>query len=111
MDPDAVSSPDRALIDAIRHGDETAFRTMFDTWYDALSRFARHHVAVSADIDEIIADVFLNVWVNRQGWNPGGGVAPYLFRAVRNRARNTVRDTHTAQRNLAQHHHDTAAPG
>ena len=95
-----LSPDDRSLIDAVRAGDEAAFSTLFDTRYSALARFARHYVATPADVDEIIADVFLSLWMNRKTWQPDGGIAAYLFRAVRNRARNTVRDARTEQRYL-----------
>lgn len=68
--------------------------------YTTLARYTHRFVPDIEDTDEVIADVFLSIWNRRDSWNPRISIAAYLFRAVRNRARNITRDAHTATRYL-----------
>lgn len=82
----------------IRAGDEEAYGALFAELYERLQEFCATYVGTVAIAEEIVQDVFLDLWVRRAEWNPQGGVRAYLFRAVRNRAINVVRDRRTAGR-------------
>ncbi len=95
-----LSTEDITCLVAIRSGNVEAFQTLFNKHYTTLARYTRRFVPDIEDTDEIIADVFLSIWNRRDSWNPRISIAAYLFRAVRNRARNISRDAHTATRYL-----------
>jgi len=79
------------LIERIRIGDEHAFRDMFKTYYPLLVNFARRYVCNISIAEDIVEDVFLKIWQNRQKWNPTISVKAYLFQTIRNRALNYLK--------------------
>ncbi|MBX5439716.1 MAG: RNA polymerase sigma-70 factor, partial [Thermoflavifilum sp.] len=43
--------------------EDKAYRLIFDYYYDRLLRFAISYVSVKEEAEEIVLDVFLNVWM------------------------------------------------
>lgn len=77
---------DRACIAEIRRGNPAAFENLFRTHAQALFRIAYRYVR-SADVaDDILQDVMLSVWKNREHWEITGTVQAYLHAATRKRA-------------------------
>jgi len=68
------------------------FERLYDAYYQPLCRFAFSVVRARDVAQEIVADVFANVWLQWERWPPAGGEGPYLYRAVRNRLMNHARD-------------------
>lgn len=79
------------LIDRIRSGDAQAFELVFSTFYTVLAEFAERYTRDSALAEDVVDDVFTNLWQMRLQWNPRMGIRSYLFGAVRNRALNAIR--------------------
>ena len=71
---------------AIRNGDEKAFEKLFRTYTKKLCNFADQYVDSSEVAEEIVQDVFLEIWDNRRGWEPNKNVRAYLYKSVRNSA-------------------------
>jgi RNA polymerase sigma-70 factor (ECF subfamily) len=93
-----VPDAERDRIALIRAGDAVAYDALFVELYAPLREFCVTYVRTVAIAEEIVQDVFLDLWVRRETWWPVGGVRAYLFRAVRNRAVNAVRNARTATR-------------
>ena len=90
----AVESRQRAGIpeldhaqcpERLRHGDRSAFEVLFRAYSVPLCAFALHYVKVPEVAEEIVQDIFLKIWVNRESWRPRN-VKSYLYGAVRNKA-------------------------
>ncbi len=77
---------DSALLDRIRAGDETAFEPLFREHYHGLAVYAARIVSSDAVAEEIVQDVLLRVWEQRERLAIAGSVAGYLYGAVRNQA-------------------------
>ncbi len=82
----ALSGEDRAVVERIRAGDARTFDALYLGHFRALLGVAYHLVGSTAEAEEIVQDVFAEVWRRRGMWAPVAGVSAYLFRAVRNRA-------------------------
>ena len=82
--PDATN----ALVPRIRRGDERAFETLFRTHYDALCEFTTRYVREAALAEELVQDLFADLWARRQTWDVRESVRAYLFAAARHRALN-----------------------
>jgi RNA polymerase sigma-70 factor (ECF subfamily) len=82
-------------VTAIRVGDEQVYSTLFRELYLPLREFAATYAGNAALADEIVQEVFLDLWIRRAKWSPRFGVRAYLFRAVRNRATDTLRHART----------------
>jgi RNA polymerase sigma-70 factor (ECF subfamily) len=84
----ASSDRSDALVPRIRLGDEGAFETLFRTHYDALCAFATRYVREAALAEEIVQDLFADLWAKRHSWEIRESARAYLFSAVRHRALN-----------------------
>jgi RNA polymerase sigma-70 factor (ECF subfamily) len=82
--------------------DVVLFETIFRTYYDALVALAIWYVGSTESAEEIVDDVFLALWEQRERWVVRDSVRAYLFGATRNRALNAVRDRRTRGRLLRQ---------
>lgn len=76
---------------AIRDGDQHAFEMVFRRHHASLCDVAAIYAPSRAVAEEVVADVFLALWRRRAEWDSSGGVAGYLYRAVRNAALNSAR--------------------
>ena len=79
-EPDHAQSAER-----VRHGDRSAFEVLFRTYSVSLCAFALRYVKMPEVAEEIVQDVFMKIWINRESWRPRN-VKSYLYGAVRNKA-------------------------
>lgn len=85
-------SDDIFLLKLIRKEDEQAFRYLFDRYFTSLCRFVRVYVRESLIAEEIVLDVFVNIWEKRKNLDIKVSWKSYLFQAAKNRALNYLRD-------------------
>jgi len=71
--------------------DRAAFEAVFREHYDGLVRFVNRMVGSRAVAEELVHDVLLKVWIQRDRLVPGAELKGYLFRAARNHALNHLR--------------------
>lgn len=82
----------RALIADLRAGDESAYATVFHEQYRRLCNYAMSYLKSRDEARDIVQDVFVTLFVERQRLRVDEDVGLYLFGMVRNRALNSVRD-------------------
>ncbi|SFV27057.1 RNA polymerase sigma-70 factor [Thermoflavifilum thermophilum] len=70
---------------------EKAYRMIFDYFYDRLLRFAISYISIREEAEEIVLDVFVNVWLHREKLKKIQSPDTYLFISVRNRCLNYFR--------------------
>lgn len=94
-DPPAQVTPAPSATDAwyraMRGGDERAFESLFHAHYDGLCRFVREYVREADVAEELVQDLFVRLWRDRERLQVRGSVRAYLFVAARNAATNHVR--------------------
>ena len=61
---------------------------MFRTWYPALCGFARKFIHNPMDAEELVQEMFVQLWDKRAGFQPTTSLKAYLYAAVRNRCFN-----------------------
>jgi RNA polymerase sigma-70 factor, ECF subfamily len=83
-----MEEPD--LIRKIRTGDEMAFEKLFRLFYEALCRYAQSMVNEPELAEEIVQDMFVQLWEKRQSLDLHTGIRPYLYKAVHNRCLNQI---------------------
>ena len=79
-----------------RGGETAAFRELFDRYYAPLCRFAAYWLRDRTSAEEIVLDTFTHIWQHAAELHILTSVRAYLFRAVRNRALNRLRDERPA---------------
>lgn len=87
---DSNKSNHQETLTQLLLGDEKAFDRLFKQFYPGLLRYAKALIPYPSDeAEDIISDVFCNLWVNREKIIITGSVASYLYRSVKNRIINT----------------------
>jgi len=59
------SYPDNELFEMVKNNDENAFGTLYDRYWDKLLLQARLKLKVNEDAEEVVQEVFLNLWRKR----------------------------------------------
>jgi RNA polymerase sigma-70 factor (ECF subfamily) len=103
----ASMDPERELVARIRAGDVAAFRELYDELAPGLLRFALTQLHSRELAEELVQDLFLNVWKYRQGWVPTRSLKAYLFGALRNGI-SSYRRTRASRHELRQTTDDTS---
>lgn len=78
------------LVALIREGNEKAFEYLFFKYHIELSRFAISITKSREFARDVVQDVFLKIWRNRENWEINVGVRVYLFQSVKNQALNLL---------------------
>ncbi|MCQ2174191.1 MAG: RNA polymerase sigma-70 factor [Bacteroidales bacterium] len=81
---------DRKLIERLRTGDRKAYGELYVRHKDACINYARLLVG-SSPADDIVQDVFVNLWKTRSLILDVESVRPYLLKAVYNSSLNYLR--------------------
>lgn len=82
---------ERDWIDGTRAGDYKAFDAMFLAYAERLCAYACGLLRSREDAQEVVQDLFLSIWKNRERWDVPGQLRTYLYHSVRNRAISTIR--------------------
>ncbi|MDR1403432.1 MAG: RNA polymerase sigma-70 factor [Tannerellaceae bacterium] len=77
------------IVDRINKGDAKAFEQLYSVFYVYLCAVATKYIYDAEAAKEIVNDVFISVWNNRQSLTYP--VNPYLIKAVQNRCLNHLR--------------------
>lgn len=78
-------------IQNIRNGDERAFEILFKKYYQLLTRFAWRYVKSNAVAEEIVQEVFTELWAGKENWYVSGSLRPFLYKAVKNNCLNYLK--------------------
>ena len=88
---------DETLLAAIMADDQSAYRSLFENYFDRLFKFA-FLITKSRELsEEIVSDVFIALWRNRANAGEIRNLRIYLYIATRNTAYNYCRKMGRAQ--------------
>lgn len=82
---------DQNLIQQIRQSSHTAFRELFQRYYQILLATAINLLTDVNLAKDVVQDVFLQLWKKRESLNIQSSVKAYLQRAVINKALNQIK--------------------
>ncbi len=72
------------------------FNQLYQNYFDRLLFHALRFVDDKAEAEDIVADVFADLWYRLPSLDPDSGIASYLYRAVSTRALNLLRHKNIA---------------
>jgi RNA polymerase sigma-70 factor, ECF subfamily len=78
---------DDALVDALRAGDEAAFASLLDRYYDTMLRVARTHVATRESAEDVVQETFLGVIEGIDRFEARSSLRTWMFRILNNIAK------------------------
>ncbi|MFA6945484.1 MAG: RNA polymerase sigma-70 factor [Pedobacter sp.] len=88
---------DFELITRIKEGDEAAFRIIFDLYSSKLYYFSLKFLKEREPCQEVVQEVFMNVWINRVKLDTQYPIAPYLYTITRRLTLNVLRQVANSQ--------------
>lgn len=95
-----LESPDEALMDMFREGDALAFYALLERHAGMVWKIARQYFGASAEIDDLVQDLTLTLWQNKNAWKPGAArFSSWLYRVASNKCIDMLR-----QKRLPAHH-------
>ncbi|MFY8019794.1 MAG: RNA polymerase sigma-70 factor, partial [Bacteroidia bacterium] len=74
----------------IKNGNEPAFEHFFKLHYSELCRFAFSFLGDKDEAEEMVQQVFFNLWAKREAIQLSSSLRAYLFSAVRNKSLNRI---------------------
>jgi RNA polymerase sigma-70 factor (family 1) len=91
-----MSLREKELITGLQGGNKSAFDLLFKSYYPQLCTYAKNYLK-SADLaDEIVQEVFVNLWDKHNKINIHTSLRAYLYRSVFNGCMNYITGKQTA---------------
>lgn len=84
---------DSSTIRRLITGDEGAFRHTYDVYSEQVYQLAFRFLKDKAWSEEIVQDVFLKLWLNREGLDDQGNIWLYLYVIAKRLCLNKLRET------------------
>lgn len=81
---DVIDEPD--LVTRLRAGDEAAFGTLVDTYYQSMLHVARGYVASKEAAEDVVQETFLGVITGLERFEERASLKTWMFRILVNRA-------------------------
>jgi RNA polymerase sigma-70 factor, ECF subfamily len=88
-----MTNRDLRQLKKIQKGDVKAFEQLFHLYYPGLCNYAENLLHKPDIAEEVVQDVFYNIWKNRKELNLHSSWHSYLFRSVYNNAMMSLRKT------------------
>lgn len=77
---------DRELLQLLAVGNEKAFKTLFDTYRNRLFYYISHFIKSEQVAEELVIDVFMNIWTGRELAAQINNFDAFLFRIAHNKS-------------------------
>lgn len=89
--PEQLSHNEKELVQLLSGGDEAAFRELFNRYADNIYGVAMAYIKLPDVAEELVQDVFLKIWMNRDKLMEVERFDNYLFIVARNYILNYLR--------------------
>ena len=83
------------LLQRIQRDDQTAFQQLYELFFFRLYQFTYSYVQSKEMAEEVVNDVFLRLWQQRETLDTISNISVYLYVSVRNAACNSLRKKKT----------------
>ena len=90
-----INNDELFIIKKMIEGDIDSFKYFFDRYYDDLCNFVHIYLHNQVLSEEIVQDIFVYFWENREKLQINTSVKAYLFSASKFKSLNLIRDTKT----------------
>jgi RNA polymerase sigma-70 factor (ECF subfamily) len=91
---------EQEILKGIRNGDRSIFDSVFKEFYSKLCAFAKDYVKSNDIAQELVQEVFFNLWESHSKIHIKSSLKAYLYRSVHNHCLNYIRQINTRARNL-----------
>jgi RNA polymerase sigma-70 factor (family 1) len=84
------SLSDQDLVDAIKKHNQAAFKELYYRYFKSMIRFAWYRLHCTETCRDLVQDLFLKIWTNREQLDPSKSIKAYLYKALYNMIINHV---------------------
>jgi RNA polymerase sigma-70 factor (family 1) len=88
---------DNELVTKLNKGELTAFKELYLQYYVPLCVYAKQYTKIKEIAEEIVQDVFLNIWEHKGQLIINVSFKAYLFTAIRNQCLNHLKHLQVVQ--------------
>lgn len=81
---------EKPVIEQVKQGNRQAFNRLFNRYYRPLIGYASMFLPAE-EADDVVQEVFLNVWLHRERLDESQSIRGYLLRSVYNTSLNTLK--------------------
>jgi len=85
------------IIRRLKKDDKSAVDELFAYYYPRLYHFSKAILKIENDIDDILQEVFVKIWLNRQKIGNAETFNAYIFTITKNEVLNLIRSNHKDQ--------------
>ena len=85
------NTTDERLIEAIRKNDYVSYNKLFERYYGRLCQYVYSLLMDKSDTEDIVQELFLNIWKNRERIEIKENVGGYLYKMAKHLALNHLR--------------------
>lgn len=89
---------ERQILERVAEGDPQAFRTLYMHYYNRLFQFAMLFLGSEAASEDVVADLFFNIWKSRDTLTDIPSFQSYMYKAVRNGCLNVLKSGYVSRR-------------
>jgi len=89
-----MSLVDFSTIRRLKAGDEAAFRSIYDSYSEKVYQLAIRFLKEVTWSEELTQDVFMKLWINREGLDERGNIWLYLYVITKRLCLNKLREIH-----------------
>lgn len=82
------------LLRRISEGDHAAFTELYERCLGPLLRFVYRYTRSSDSAEDVVAELFISLWQNRENLRKVNNLGAHLYASARNRALNFLRSEH-----------------
>lgn len=86
-----IPENEKVLIQQMINNDELAFKIIFDRYKNKLYNYSLGLTKSEEQAEEIVHDVFLKVWLNREKINPDLSFNAFLYKITKNASINFIK--------------------
>lgn len=79
------------ILERLKRNEKDAFELLFRTHYEGLVSFAFKYIGNQAEAEEIVQEVFLNLWNKLDSIEVDISLKSYLYQATRNKSLNIIK--------------------
>lgn len=86
------NSDERNAVELLKKGSSKGFCVIFHLYHKQLFFISRKIIKDHSLAEDVVQDVFIKLWLNREKLDPDKSIKGFLTTCLRNHIRNTIRD-------------------
>ncbi len=89
---------EQQILKKVSGGDSQAFRTLYLYYYNRLFQFSMMFLCSEPASEDVVQDVFFNIWKDRKALTTIPNFQAYIYQAVRNGCLNVLKSGYVSKR-------------